>query len=169
MPELKLKHVIEPEGDPLPPQDKISKDIHLLGDMLGETLIEQEGKEIFELEEKLRGLTKRARVSKKSRSEIQEQIISTVSKLSDKECLSIVHAFSTYFQLVNLVEDHHRIRVLREREAKFAKENQTRGRKSKPLRVAESAYDLVFTLKEKGFSLEETLDFFSNLRIELAS
>jgi hypothetical protein len=77
-----------------------------------------------------------------------------VSSLSYEECLSIIHSFSTYSQLVNLIEDHHRIRVLMEREADFFELNRKKTRKRK-LRVAESAYDLVFTLKERGQSQEE--------------
>ena len=39
-------------------QQKLSANIHLLGDLLGETIIEQEGRELFELEEQIRGLAK---------------------------------------------------------------------------------------------------------------
>ena len=150
--------------EPLPSYDKMSSDIHLLGDMLGETIIEQEGSSTFEIEEKLRSLTKKSRKSRSSRATTQK-ITEIVSKISHEECLAIVHSFSTYFQLINLVEDHHRVRVLREREARFFERNKTT--RKKPLRVAESAYDLVFTLKEKGLSVDQIFDFFSNLRIEL--
>src|SRR5690349_11189002 len=109
------------KGEPAPSADKISKDIHLLGDMLGETIIEQEGRDLFGLEEKLRNLSKKTRASKnrRSREHLQYEIVETVSKLSYEECIAIIHAFSIYFQLVNLVEDHHRVRVLREREETF--------------------------------------------------
>ncbi len=154
--------------EPLPSYDKISRDIHLFGDMLGETIIEQDGSKTFEIEEKLRVLTKKARrssLSRQARLNAQKQINKIVSSLSYEECLSIIHSFSTYFQLVNLIEDHHRVRVLREREADFFELNRKKTRKRK-LRVAESAYDLVFTLKERGLTLEEVLRFISELRIE---
>ena len=152
--------------EPLPSHDRISSDIHLLGDMLGETIIEQEGRHIFELEETLRILTKSARSSQKSRVTSQKKTIDLVSKMTYGECLAIIHSFSTYFQLVNLVEDHHRVVVLREREARFEEINK-KEKPKKPLHVAESSDDLIFTLKESGFSLDETLDFFRKLKIEL--
>ena len=138
--------------------------------MLGETIIEQEGMALFEKEEKLRNLSKKTRASKikKSRERLQAEIVDTVSNLSYEECVKIIHAFSVYFQLVNLVEDHHRVRVLREREEKFDALNHEKGsKKRRQLRVAESAYDLAFTLKERGLSFAEALEFFSTLQIEL--
>ncbi len=158
--------VREPKNkEPLPSQDRISNDIHLLGDMLGEIIIEQEGKHIFELEEKLRTLTKTARASQNSRKRSQKKTIDLVSKMTYEECLAIIHSFSTYFQLVNLIEDHHRVTVLREREEKFEVTNKREAPK-KLQRVAESCYDLVLTLKERGLSIDEALEFFRNLKIE---
>ena len=77
--------------------------------MLGETIIEQEGRDLFALEEKLRNLSKKTRASKNKkilREHLHNEIVETVSKLSYEECIAIIHAFSIYFQLVNLVEDH---------------------------------------------------------------
>lgn len=153
-------------NEPLPSQDRISRDIHLLGDILGKTIIEQEGQNIFELEEKLRNLAKKTRISKGPRSRaLQKKANDLVSKMSYRECLAIVHSFSTYFQLVNVVEDHHRVMTLRDREAKF--DRVTRGKRQTPVRVAESAFDLAFTLKENGLSFEEAVRFFNDLKIEL--
>jgi len=131
--------------------------------MLGQTIIEQEGRGVFELEEKLRSLTKRARASSKPQL-LRKKTIDLVSRMSYEECLAIIHSFSIYFQLVNLVEDHHRVMVLKERETKFDLAKQ--GAKN-PRRVAESAYDLIFTLKENGLTLDQVLDFFRDLKIEL--
>ena len=39
-------------------QQRLSANIHLLGDMLGEIIIEQEGQAVFELEEQVRALSK---------------------------------------------------------------------------------------------------------------
>ncbi len=133
--------------------------------MLGEVIIENEGRKTFDLEEELRSLSKtgRRRYGRENQR-TQQKISDFVSKLSHEECLQMIHSFSVYFQLVNLVEDHHRARVLRERESMLPQSNGGRGKKP---RVAESAYDLVFTLQENGFTLEQTLDFFKSLRIEL--
>ena len=40
------------------PQDRLRSTIRLLGNLLGETIIEQEGQEIFDLEEEIRALSK---------------------------------------------------------------------------------------------------------------
>ncbi len=150
-------------SEPIPSYSKISSDIHLLGNTLGHIIVEQEGKRIFELEETLRSLTKRARnEAPKKRKKTKAKIIELVNNLSYEECLTMIHCFSIYFQLVNVAEDHHRVRVLREWAT-----GSSRKRRASAERVPESVYDLVFTLKEQGFKLEETTDFFSNLRIEL--
>ncbi|MDG6995533.1 MAG: phosphoenolpyruvate carboxylase [Nitrososphaerota archaeon] len=148
--------------EPFPSASKISADVHLLGDILGETIIQQEGQRMFDLEERLRLLSKRARSQKPGkRAATEKEITEFVSKLSLDECLVMLHSFSTYFQLVNLIEDRHRVRVLREREVAASRSKDHRRR------VPESAYDLVFTLKEHGYSIEDVIDFFKNLRIEL--
>ena len=146
----------------------ISRDIHLLGNMLGETIIKQEGRQVFDLEERLRILSKKVRRSRsmRLRNKYQNEITELASSLSYQNCLSMIHAFSTYFQLVNLSEDHHRLAVLRQREANLHRLNGKKKSK-KPFRVAESIYDLIYTFKEMGMSLEEVLEFFQNLRVEL--
>ena len=49
------------------PRDDLGEQIHLLGDLLGETIIEQEGQTVFELVEAIRGMAK-ARSSTVARS-----------------------------------------------------------------------------------------------------
>ncbi|MGI0080907.1 MAG: phosphoenolpyruvate carboxylase, partial [Nitrososphaerales archaeon] len=146
--------------NPIPSYGKISSDIHLLGDMLGETIVEQEGRRVFNLEESLRTLSKYARGEREGKKRVTlAKIVHLVGTLSYEECLALIHSFSTYFQLVNVAEDHHRVRVLRNWAAKGS-------RPSVP-RVPESIYDLVFTLREHGMNLKQVVDFFSNLRVEL--
>lgn len=88
--------------------------IRLLGGLLGETIIEQEGQEIFDLEEEIRALSKARRGGK---TEVQEQIVQLVPKLlSDiSKASAVLKAFTTYFQLVNLAEEQERVHVLRRR------------------------------------------------------
>lgn len=155
-----MKRAATNRSHSIPSYGRISSDIHLLGDILGETIVKQEGRNAFDLEETLRSLSKQSRSGGEGkRSASEEKIVDLVRKLSYEECLVMIHSFSIYFQLVNVAEDHHRVRVLREW-ASAAPRNQ-------PARVPESIYDLVFTLKEHGMKLPEVVDFFSNLRIEL--
>jgi phosphoenolpyruvate carboxylase len=97
-------------------QQQLSANIHLLGDLLGETIIEQEGREIFELEEKVRSLAKSWRAGDNAAG---EQIKALIPDLVDDlpKALAVLKAFTTYFQLVNLAEDEQRTQVLRRRTA----------------------------------------------------
>ncbi|GGO88362.1 phosphoenolpyruvate carboxylase [Wenjunlia tyrosinilytica] len=82
-------------------------DIRRLGDLLGETLVRQEGKELLDLVEKVRALT---RTDGEAAAELLgDTDLQTAAKL--------VRAFSTYFHLANITEQVHRGRELRNRRA----------------------------------------------------
>jgi len=82
---------------------KLSSNIRELGYLLGEVLIEQEGKQLFENVEKLRALTKGLRSNYKP--ETIKQIKSIVTRLDNKESYSVIKAFSIYFILVNAADE----------------------------------------------------------------
>ena len=88
-------------------QQQLSANIHLLGDLLGETIIEQEGRDIFALEEEIRSLAKAWR---NGDAEAGDQIRAMIPDLVDDlpKALAVLKAFTTYFQLVNLAEDEQR-------------------------------------------------------------
>lgn len=81
----------------------LRNNIKQLGFLLGEVLIEQEGKNLYDKVEKLRALTKQLR------SEYNEnalrQIRSIINKLTIKESYNIIKAFSIYFILVNAADE----------------------------------------------------------------
>ncbi|MEV6110287.1 phosphoenolpyruvate carboxylase [Streptomyces sp. NPDC051940] len=82
-------------------------DIRRLGDLLGETLVRQEGSELLDLVERVRALT---RTDGEAAAELlAETDLETAAKL--------VRAFSTYFHLANVTEQVHRGRELRVRRA----------------------------------------------------
>ncbi len=83
-------------------------DIHLLGDMLGETLKRLGGQRLFEIEESVRGLCKELRTSHSAATE--RRLKRLLHSLSLDEAIGVIRAFSVYFQLVNIAEQHHRIR-----------------------------------------------------------
>ncbi|MCC6454595.1 MAG: phosphoenolpyruvate carboxylase [Caldilineaceae bacterium] len=95
-------------------QDRLRYWIRTLGNLLGETIIEQEGEEIFEQEEEIRNLAKSWRAGDQS---AQHQITRLVSHLVEDppRALAVLKAFSTYFQLVNLAEEDQRVHILRQR------------------------------------------------------
>lgn len=86
-------------------QRPLRRDIRLLGDLLGQVILEQEGQALFDIEERVR------QTSRQGDFAAVQQI---VSSLSLDEQARLVRAFSLYFQLTNLAEQHHRIRRRRQ-------------------------------------------------------
>ena len=83
-------------------------DVRALGELLGKSLIRQEGQSLFDLVEKVRAAVR----SGQGESELQ--------KVDVDQAVQLVRAFSTYFHLANVAEQVHRSRVL-------AKERETSG------------------------------------------
>ena len=75
-------------------------DVRKLGDLLGESLVRQEGQELLELVEAVR---------KAGKDGGGDELLST---LSIEQSVQLVRAFSTYFNLANVAEQVHRARVL---------------------------------------------------------
>ena len=89
----------------------LSKMIRVLGDLLGQTIVQQEGLEMLELEEKIRGLAKSGRGGSATAVSELRKIVAEMS--NDTETTDVnLKAFSTYFQLVNLAEEHQRVRAV---------------------------------------------------------
>lgn len=82
-------------------------DIRRLGDLLGETLVRQDGPELLELVERVRALTR-------SDGEAAADLLGRTDLVT---AAKLVRAFSTYFHLANVAEQVHRGRELRERRA----------------------------------------------------
>ncbi|MFZ4619361.1 MAG: phosphoenolpyruvate carboxylase [Bacteroidota bacterium] len=86
--------------------------IRLLGNTLGEVIREQEGTPFLTLEEFIRTSTKEYRTS--HNSDIQKALTKKIRSLNTVSMRKLIRAFSTYFQLVNIAEQHHRIQRMRE-------------------------------------------------------
>ncbi|MGP3983702.1 phosphoenolpyruvate carboxylase [Streptomyces sp. KR80] len=82
-------------------------DIRRLGDLLGETLVRQEGPELLDLVERVRALTRTDGGA--AAALLRDTDLDTAAQL--------VRAFSTYFHLANITEQVHRGRELRARRA----------------------------------------------------
>jgi phosphoenolpyruvate carboxylase len=89
------------------PDERLRNNIRQLGFLLGEVLIEQEGKSLYDKVEKLRGLTKELRSENNNNTAGKIRFI--VKKLSTKESYNIIKAFSIYFILVNAADEVNRI------------------------------------------------------------
>ena len=80
----------------------LRSDVRRLGDLLGQSLVRQEGDSLLELVESVR---------KAVRDGGGEEILSSIKA---EESVQLVRAFSTYFHLANVAEQVHRARILTE-------------------------------------------------------
>jgi phosphoenolpyruvate carboxylase len=94
------------------PSESLSAKIRELGHILGGIIVKLEGKEIFDLEEKLRLL---AKSSRSGDANADRDLRAMVQKLTVSEAARMAMAFTVYFELVNLAEETHRVRLLRQR------------------------------------------------------
>jgi phosphoenolpyruvate carboxylase len=115
-PNSRLDFADLPPGVGFEPKDEpLRRDINLLGRILGQVIVEQEGKGLFGTEEEIRLLCKRLRFEYDP--DLDERLKVRIERMGPGELGRIVRAFSVYFQLVNIAERHHRIRRRRQYES----------------------------------------------------
>ncbi len=99
--------------------DQLSRDVNTLGRLLGDVLREQEGESGFALVEEYRAATKALRASAAPPGDFGpggDTLLERTNALTLAQLRLLVRAFTAYFHLVNTAEEHHRLRVLRQRE-----------------------------------------------------
>ena len=79
-------------------------DIRRLGRLLGETLVRHEGRELFDVVERVRGLVRHA----------PDQAADELARLDVATAIPLVRAFSAYFHLANITEQVHRARSVQD-------------------------------------------------------
>jgi phosphoenolpyruvate carboxylase len=131
----------------------LSETIHLLGDLLGQVISEQESPQAFRIEEQIRYLAKERRGGDITAGENLSRIM---IDLELKIARSISKAFSLYFDLVNLAEEHHRVNVLRE---------QTK--KKYPDSIVDSIREAIARLHNNDVTHQEMESLLDRLQIEL--
>ncbi len=95
------------------PFEALRRDISALGHLLGDTLVEQEGPALLELEESIRALAKERR-KRGRRGPAAARMRAAIEALDASTAEKVARAFTHYFQLVNLAEQHHRARRRRD-------------------------------------------------------
>lgn len=138
------------------PQDRLRSTIRFLGNLLGETIIEQEGQAIFDLEEKIRDLAKRWRSGEtagllQAEQQLVPALINDLPKAN-----AVLKAFTTYFALVNLAEEQQRVHVLRERALSAYEQD---------VPMSETIAHAVRRLHEEGLSADEMRTLLNELFI----
>jgi phosphoenolpyruvate carboxylase len=132
---------------------ELSAAIHFLGDILGEVISELESPELFATEERIRAAAKERRGGDANAA---KQLQAEVEALDVDAARAVSAAFTTYFDLVNLAEEHQRVQQLREREIKLS-----------PKPIGESVGDAILTLKNEGVTSQRLQALLNRLLIEL--
>ncbi len=136
---------------------EISDAIHILGDLLGEVLIEQESRELFDVEERVRAQAKlRRSIDQRQAAEGAEALARETAAMDLQTARAIAGAFALYFDLVNTAEDRYRVNMLYQEALENA-----------PGPVHDSIEEGVQLLKASGMTGEQMADLLANLQIEL--
>jgi phosphoenolpyruvate carboxylase len=89
------------------PHKPLRQDVRLLGELLGETLREQEGARLLETVERVRSVAKTSR----ARADRDFQTLATeLGRLPVDAAIPLARAFTHFLNLANVAEQHHRIR-----------------------------------------------------------
>ena len=95
-------------GDAAVENKPLVEDIRLLGRILGEVIREQEGKDAFELIERVRKLSVAYRLKQDaSAGRVLDRLL---KNLSADQTVSVIRAFSYFSHLANIAEDRHHVR-----------------------------------------------------------
>jgi len=83
-------------------------DIRLLGRILGEVIREQEGRDAYELVERIRKLSVAFRLKRDAQA--GKSFDKLLKSLSGEQTVSVIRAFSYFSHLANIAEDRHHVR-----------------------------------------------------------
>ncbi|RKS76304.1 phosphoenolpyruvate carboxylase type 1 [Actinomadura pelletieri DSM 43383] len=92
--------------------EPLRRDVRLLGAMLGDGLVEYGGQDLLDDVERLRHAVIAARRGETA----VDDVASLVDGWTLERAEQVARAFTVYFHLTNLAEEHHRIRTLRDRD-----------------------------------------------------
>ncbi|SEC02358.1 Phosphoenolpyruvate carboxylase, type 1 [Microbacterium hydrocarbonoxydans] len=101
--------------------DAMRSDVRMLGALLGQVLREAGGEDLFADVERLRLATIQA--YDEETSDAFERAAAIAESFSIERADEVARAFTCYFHLVNLAEEHQRVRVLRERAGQPGRED----------------------------------------------
>ncbi|MEP3245593.1 MAG: phosphoenolpyruvate carboxylase [Sneathiella sp.] len=122
------------------------EDIRLLGRLLGDTVREQEGDEIFDIVETIRQTS--TAFHRKEDLPARDMLEAMLNDLSPEATVQILRAFSYFSHLANIAEDQHHIRRMR-----YHEKAGSPARFSSPEKTLER-------VTEAGFSPKDIADFY---------
>jgi phosphoenolpyruvate carboxylase len=91
---------------PTDPHKPLRQDVRLLGELLGDTLRERGGRQLFEAVEQVRNLAKAAHTGERPLTDLTNVLAS----LPVESAIPLARAFTHFLNLANVAEQHHRIR-----------------------------------------------------------
>ena len=94
--------------DPADTEAPLIEDIRLLGQILGDTVREQEGEEAFERIETIRRMS--VAISREGSAQAAKELDALLRSLTSGEAVSVIRAFTFFSHLANIAEDLHHIR-----------------------------------------------------------
>ena len=93
---------------------RLREEVHLLGELLGETIRNQLGDDFLD---KIELIRQGAKAGRQGSSAGEQQLRETLAGLADDELLPVARAFNQFLNLANIAEQYHRIRRRRPDEA----------------------------------------------------
>ncbi len=132
----------------------LRNDVKKLGNILGEILVHHGGRSLYNKVETIREMTKSLREN--YNEDTYKKLIEEISTLKPPARQQVIRAFSTYFHLVNIAEQNHRVR--RQRQYQLQEDGVIQ-----PYSL-ESA---VAAIKENKYSEEAIQEVLNDLSIEL--
>jgi phosphoenolpyruvate carboxylase len=99
-------------------RDPLAREVKLLGALLGQVIVEQEGPELLDLVERIR----RGAIALRRTGAAGERraLAATLDSVDPRSAEVLIRAFGLYFQLANLAEEKERVRRLRRRARRSA-------------------------------------------------
>src|SRR6202163_911653 len=92
---------------------RLREDIRLLGRILGDTVRDQEGADVFDLVERIRQTS--IRFHRDEDKPARHELEAILDSMSTSQTVRIVRAFSYFSHLANIAEDQNNIRQMRAR------------------------------------------------------
>ena len=131
-----------------PPINALSDEAKMLPDLLGQVIIEQEGKDIFDIIELLREGFIQQRLEPSN--EKKTQLLSAIEKLDAESLDRVIHAFTTFFHLANINEEYSN--------------QKSRAANEKAGDTWDNSFlDTIQVFKNEGKSLDDVLELISDL------
>ncbi|HRP61809.1 MAG TPA: phosphoenolpyruvate carboxylase [Phycisphaerales bacterium] len=133
--------------------EQLHEEVRALDEVLQQVIAELAGDKAVVTVREVRELAQRRRAGE---PDAERKLIHHLERVDDETLSVLIHALILYFDLANLSEDRHRIRVLRERE-----------RKRHPAPPAESIADAIERLCAAGLDADALQSLVNRLEIEL--